>query len=71
MDGDDNSNIRHNRQPKSVRFSINTSKPEIYKNPSQVETLNEIEEKLHDKTENDMIDTNSSDVDLSFEDSDF
>ena len=40
-------------------------------NPSQVETINEIEEKLHDQTENNTIDTDSSDVGLSSEDSDF
>ena len=48
-------------------FSNDTSKPKIYKNPSQVETVNEIK-KLHDETENETIDTDSSNVDLSSED---
>ena len=64
-------NTKFNRQPKSVKFSNDTSKPKTYKNPSQVETVNEIKEKLHDETENGMIDTDSSDMDLCSKDSDF
>ena len=64
-------NTKYNSQSKSVRFSNDTSKPKTYKNPSQVETVNEIKENLHDEIENDTIDTDSSDVDLSSEDSDF
>ena len=63
-------NTKFNSQSK-VRFSNDTSEPKTYKNPSQVETLNEIKDKLHDETENETIDTDSSDVDLSSEDSDF
>ena len=63
-------NTKCNSQSKSVRFSSDTSKPNTYKNPSQVETVNEIEEKLHDKIENETIYTDSSKVDLSSDDSD-
>ena len=64
-------NTKFNSKSKSLRFLNDISKPKTYKNPSQVETVNEIKEKLHDETENDTTDTNSSDVDLSSQDSDF
>ena len=54
-----------------MRFSNDTSKPKTYKNSSQIEIGNEIKEKLHDETENDTIDTDSSDVDLSTQTSDY
>ena len=50
---------------------MTTSEPKTYRNPSQVKTVYEIEEKIHEKTENDRIDTDSSVMDLSSEESDF
>ena len=64
-------NTTFNSQCKTVWFSKDTSKPRTYRNPSWLERVNEIKEKLHDETEGKMIDTDSSDVDLPSEDWDF
>ena len=47
-----------------------TPQNQKHKKPSQAETVNVIKEKLHDETENDTIDTDSSDMDPSSEESD-
>ena len=61
-------NTKFNSQSKSERFLNDTSKVKTYKNPSQVEKVNAFEEKLLE-TENDTIGTESSNVDISSEDS--
>ena len=64
-------NTKFNRQSKSVRLPNDSSKPKTYNNHSQVERVNEIEETLNDKTENDTVDSDSSNVDLFSKHSDF